>query len=135
MIGRVGFLVIGVAVGAAAASLLAGFSPSMRSLIGSASAPGATQLRAGPAEPQKRAAEKPDEPQTIKLTNEQVSAAEITLVAAQSATLARRLTVPGTIVPHAERIARVAVKLSGTVAELRKAPLSIMARSASVPAS
>jgi cobalt-zinc-cadmium efflux system membrane fusion protein len=30
------------------------------------------------------------------------------------------LIVPGTIVPHADRIARVTVKLSGTVAELRK---------------
>ena len=36
------------------------------------------------------------------------------------ATIAQRLTVPGTIVPNAERVAHVSVKLSGTVAELRK---------------
>ena len=38
----------------------------------------------------------------------------------QGGTLAHRITVPGTIVPNANRIARVSVKLSATVAELRK---------------
>jgi cobalt-zinc-cadmium efflux system membrane fusion protein len=38
----------------------------------------------------------------------------------QDGTLSRRIVVPGTIVPHADRIARVSVKLSATVAELRK---------------
>jgi cobalt-zinc-cadmium efflux system membrane fusion protein len=41
-------------------------------------------------------------------------------VAAQPASLARRITVPGSITPAAGRIARVSVKLEGTVAELRK---------------
>ena len=39
---------------------------------------------------------------------------------AQGGTIAHRIIVPGTVIPHADRIARVAVKLSGTVAELRK---------------
>ena len=38
----------------------------------------------------------------------------------QSGTIARKIIVPGTIVPEADRIAHVAVKLSSIVAELRK---------------
>lgn len=120
MIGRLVHLVIGIAVGAAAAGLLLGLSQPVRSLVELVSSPGAVQLRAAPTEQPKPATAKVEETPSIKLTNEQVSAAEITLVAAQSATLARRLTVPGTVIPNADRIARVAVKLSGTVAELRK---------------
>jgi multidrug efflux pump subunit AcrA (membrane-fusion protein) len=42
------------------------------------------------------------------------------VAAAQSGSLSQRIVVPGTVTPDASRIARVAVKLSGTVAELRK---------------
>jgi membrane fusion protein, heavy metal efflux system len=44
----------------------------------------------------------------------------IELAAVQNGTLVRRIGVPGTIVPDADRIARVSVKLSATAAELRK---------------
>src|SRR5262249_27794830 len=60
------------------------------------------------------------EQQIVKLTDQQIAAARIELVAVQGGTLARRLTVPGTILPDADRIAHVSAKLSGTVAELRK---------------
>src|SRR5262249_49902502 len=53
-------------------------------------------------------------------TADQIAAAGIDVAAVGSGTLARRFVVPGTIIPHADRIARVSVKLSGTVAELRK---------------
>jgi membrane fusion protein, heavy metal efflux system len=56
----------------------------------------------------------------IRLTDDQVETAGIELAAVQDVTLARRIVVPGTIVPHADRIARVSVKLSATVTELRK---------------
>jgi membrane fusion protein, heavy metal efflux system len=56
----------------------------------------------------------------IRLTNDQIETAGIELAAVQDGTLARRIVVPGTIVPHADRIARVSVKLSATVTELRK---------------
>jgi cobalt-zinc-cadmium efflux system membrane fusion protein len=56
----------------------------------------------------------------IRLTDDQIETAGIELAAVQDGTLARRIVVPGTIVPHADRIARVSVKLSATVAELRK---------------
>lgn len=67
------------------------------------------------------AAEASVEP-SLKLTDEQIKTAAIDVTAAEPATLARRILVPGTIVPDANRIARVAVRLYGTVAELRKRP-------------
>jgi cobalt-zinc-cadmium efflux system membrane fusion protein len=56
----------------------------------------------------------------IRLTDDQIEMAGIELAPVQDGTLVRQIVVPGTIVPHADRIARVSVKLSGTVAELRK---------------
>lgn len=56
----------------------------------------------------------------IPMSDEQIKLAQIETASAGPASLAKRLVVPGTIVPHADRIVHVAVKLSGTVAELRK---------------
>jgi cobalt-zinc-cadmium efflux system membrane fusion protein len=56
----------------------------------------------------------------LNAPGEQIAAAHFDVVAARGGTLSRRITVPGTIIPVADRIARVSVKLSGTVAELRK---------------
>ena len=58
----------------------------------------------------------------LKLTEQQIETAGIELVPVLPGTLARRIVVPGTIVPSADRIARVAVRLPGTVTELRKRP-------------
>src|SRR6266545_1685250 len=124
MIGRLSLLILALVAGVAVASLIPGFSQSVRKAVGLMSEPGATQSRgegASRAEQRKPATEPTDEKQNIiKLTEEQIIAARIDLVAIQGGTLSRRLIVPGTIVPHADRIARVTVKLSGTVAELRK---------------
>jgi membrane fusion protein, heavy metal efflux system len=60
------------------------------------------------------------QPATIRLTDDQMATSGIELAAVQDGTLSRRIVVPGTIVPHADRIARVSVKLSATVTELRK---------------
>jgi cobalt-zinc-cadmium efflux system membrane fusion protein len=57
---------------------------------------------------------------TIRLTDEQIETSGIELAAVRDGTLVSRIVVPGTIVPDADRIARVSVKLSATVAELRK---------------
>jgi cobalt-zinc-cadmium efflux system membrane fusion protein len=122
MIGRLAFLVVAVALGIAVASFMPGLSQAVRKSVGLASGPGIAQpqgIAISSAE-RKPDAEAADEKQSIKLTQEQLSAARIDLVAAQGGTFARRITVPGVIVPHADRIARIAVKLSGTVAELRK---------------
>src|SRR5256714_3809409 len=124
MIGRLSLLMVALVAGVAVASLIPGFSQSVRKAVGLMSEPGATQSRgdtASSAEQRKPAAEPTDQKQNIiKLTEEQIVAARIELVAIQGGTLSRRLIVPGTIVPHADWIARVTVKLSGTVAELRK---------------
>jgi membrane fusion protein, heavy metal efflux system len=65
--------------------------------------------------------ENPDEVSTaIKLNQEQIESAGIELAPVQDGTLSQRVIVPGTIVPHADRMARVSVRLSATVAELRK---------------
>lgn len=56
----------------------------------------------------------------IAMDDERIRLAEIELTAAQSGTVAKRLTVPAVIVPDADRVARVTVKLAGTVSDLRK---------------
>ena len=61
-----------------------------------------------------------EERTTVRLTAEQVETSGIELAAVRDGRLVRRIVVPGTIVPDADRIARVSVKLSATVAELRK---------------
>jgi membrane fusion protein, heavy metal efflux system len=69
----------------------------------------------------KRAAVTGDErPEIIRLTADQIETAGIELAPVQDGKLVTRILAPGTIVPHADRIARVSVKLSATVAELRK---------------
>jgi membrane fusion protein, heavy metal efflux system len=60
------------------------------------------------------------EPNSIVLTDAQIGKAGITVEEARGGALQRSLQVPGTIVPSADRVARIAVKLLGTVAELRK---------------
>jgi cobalt-zinc-cadmium efflux system membrane fusion protein len=65
------------------------------------------------------ASTKPDgTPAVIVMDDERIKLAEIELRQAGPAPIARRLTVPGTIVPDAGRVSHVSVKLSGT--ELRK---------------
>lgn len=59
-------------------------------------------------------------PASIVMDDERIKLAEIELRQAGPAPIARRLVVPGTIVPDAGRVSHVSVKLSGTVAELRK---------------
>src|SRR6266511_3074659 len=120
MIGRLSLLIVALAIGVAVASLVPGLSQSLRKAVGLVSEPGAAQPRTDSGEQRKAGSEPDDEKQNVKLTEQQITAARIDLVTARGGTLARPMTVPGTIIPHADRIARVAVKLSGTVAELRK---------------
>jgi cobalt-zinc-cadmium efflux system membrane fusion protein len=114
MIGRLTLGIVVFAAGVLAASLFPGLSDALRKVVGLDSAPRAAQVRS------EVRSETGDDKQTIKLTDEQIAAARIELVAAQAGTLVRRLTVPGTIVPDADRLAHVSVKLMATVGELRK---------------
>jgi membrane fusion protein, heavy metal efflux system len=83
-----------------------------------AASPGAPEVDEGQ---RKRAAVTGDErPEVIRLAASQIETAGIELAPVQDGKLFTRILAPGTIVPHADRIARVSVKLSATVAELRK---------------
>ena len=57
---------------------------------------------------------------TIALTSAQIEAGQFGIAEVGGGELGKRLRVPGSIVPSGDRIARVAVRLVGTVAELRK---------------
>src|SRR5205807_8239423 len=59
-------------------------------------------------------------PAVVPMDDERIHLAQIEQRLVAPATVAKRLAVPGTIVPDASRVAHVSVKLSGTVAELRK---------------
>lgn len=73
-----------------------------------------------PAAPPKPAEAHGDEPGIVRLTEGQIAKAGIRTDTVQGGRLARHLHVPGTIVPSANNTARIAVKTTGTVAELRK---------------
>jgi cobalt-zinc-cadmium efflux system membrane fusion protein len=96
--------------------------------LGGALAVGAPTLYrlAGPAVPAAGAQRDPkpasssSKSTVVAMDEERIRLAEIELSSVGPATIARRLAVPGTVVPDAGRVAHVAVKLSGTVAELRK---------------
>ena len=56
----------------------------------------------------------------IKMTTEQVEGQNIKVAKAEGGTLSRHILVPGTITPDTDRIARVPVRVVGTVSEMRK---------------
>ncbi len=104
-------VVVAFVVGVAAAS--AAF-PALRGLIKLGTPPAAVAQRmVKPAEAESR-------PATIAMDDERIRLAEIDLRPVGPATIAKRLAVSGTIVPDSGRVAHVSVKLSGTVAELRR---------------
>lgn len=138
------FIIVALVVGVAVASIVPEVSQTARTVIGSVPLPGLAQLSAQ--EPTKASAPKQAEGKeahaggkedghghgaggaekeggkegVLKLAPDQIAAAKIETAKASDGTLARRLTVPGTVAPAADRIARVAAKVVGTVAELNK---------------
>jgi membrane fusion protein, heavy metal efflux system len=69
---------------------------------------------------EKAAARDEHHDETIKLSERQIDTGNFVVVEAKAGVLAKRIHVPGSIVPSGDHIARVAVRLLGTVAELRK---------------
>jgi cobalt-zinc-cadmium efflux system membrane fusion protein len=69
---------------------------------------------------EKSAAREQHHDAAIKLSERQVDAGKFTIDETRSGVLSKRIAVPGSIVPSGDHIARVAVRLLGTVAELRK---------------
>jgi membrane fusion protein, heavy metal efflux system len=120
-VARLALVSLGFAVGIAVASLEPSVPQTVRKFAGLAFGPGAAQSPDTAAQPHGEGSKAPDDKQAVvSLTDEQLTEAHIDLAQVESGILARRIIVPGTIIPVADRIARVAVKLSGTVAELRK---------------
>jgi membrane fusion protein, heavy metal efflux system len=126
MSGRLPLLIVALMTVALLAGIgLASFIPSLPQRVLAIVALSTGEKSAAPnaiEPPERRAAADGagDQQGTIRLNESEIEAASITLGAAQGGSIARRIVVPGTIVPHADRIAHVAVKVSGTVAELRK---------------
>jgi cobalt-zinc-cadmium efflux system membrane fusion protein len=58
--------------------------------------------------------------EAIKLSERQIDSGNFAVVTVGPGLLAKRIHVPGSIIPSGDHIARVAVRLLGTVAELRK---------------
>lgn len=66
------------------------------------------------------AAEEHHDETVVKLSDRQIEAGRFSVSEAGAGVLRKRVVVPGSIVPSGDHIARVAVRLLGTVAELRK---------------
>jgi len=113
MASRSFIVAIAFLAGAAAVALMPGVSTTLQRAVGIM--PGKT-LAHGDSKPGQ------NEPKTfvIAMDDERIKLARIELATVHSGAIAKRLPVPGTVVPDADRVAHVSVKLSGTVAELRK---------------
>lgn len=69
---------------------------------------------------EKKAAPEGHDDALVKLNERQVEAGKFVVTEVGGGVLSKRITVPGSIVPSGDHMARVAVRLLGTVAELRK---------------
>jgi membrane fusion protein, heavy metal efflux system len=120
MIGRLSPLIVALVMGAAVASLFPEWPQRMRAAVGLSYAPPSKGQESTPAERKPGAEASDDQQSLVKLSADEVKAAGIEVGVVEAGIIARRIIVPGTIVPDADRIAHVAVKVSGMVAELRK---------------
>ena len=119
MSGRLPILIV-VPVGAAflAGIVLANYMSSSSQRTSAFSGDGRPEMRKSADAPESEVAG--EQQGVIRLSDGEIEAAGISVAPAQAGTITRRLVVPGTIVPNADRIAHVAVRLSGSLAELRK---------------
>jgi cobalt-zinc-cadmium efflux system membrane fusion protein len=119
MIGRVSVLIGAVAVGFALASFFPEWPRRIRTATGFSSASGVRETAS--AERAKTSVNSQEDQQgVVKLSQDEIESTGIESATVQAGAISHRLIVPGTIIPHADHIAHIAVKVSGTVAELRK---------------
>jgi cobalt-zinc-cadmium efflux system membrane fusion protein len=85
----------------------------LQRLIGAVAPAAVAQREAKPAGPAAKSA-------VVAMDDQRIKLAQIEQRSVGPAAVAKRLAVPGTLVPDASRVAHVSVKLAGTVAELRK---------------
>jgi membrane fusion protein, heavy metal efflux system len=115
MIGRLGLMLIALAAGFVTAGLFPDWPQRLRSAIGPS-----TESKSEGARADAREKAPEEQPGAVRLTEEEITSAGIEIVAAQPGTIARRIMVPGAIIPHADHIAHISVRVSGTLTELRK---------------
>jgi membrane fusion protein, heavy metal efflux system len=119
---RIWLVIAGIAFGVVLTGLAPALIGSLRSQV--AGLPGMAWLTAEAIQPSAaRDAEGDDhhhDEGSIKLSDRQIAVAGIETEQAKAGVLSRRRLVPGLITPNGDRIARVAVRLLGTVVELRK---------------
>src|SRR3984893_3704953 len=120
MMGRLPLLIGAMAAGFALASLFPEWPQRLRMdrFFASVSAP--KEQEPTPAQRKPGAEVNDDQQAVVKLSEDEIKSAGIEAAAAQAGTVAHHIIVPGTIVPHADHISHVSVRVSGTVAELRK---------------
>jgi len=113
---RIAITLVALLAGIAIATAFPELSQRLRAAVGS-------EARHGGGTEVKQKQEGPgaeDKAGVVKLSAEQIASSGIDVARAGPGVLTRRIVTAGTIIPHADRIARVSVKLSATVAELRK---------------
>jgi membrane fusion protein, heavy metal efflux system len=119
---RIWLVIAGMACGVLLAAVAPGLVGNIRAQL--AALPGMTWLNAEAvepsAEPHGEGHAHHNEEGAIKLNDQQIAAAGIEVEQAKAGVLSRRRSVPGLVTPSGDRIARVAVRLLGTVVELRK---------------
>jgi cobalt-zinc-cadmium efflux system membrane fusion protein len=122
MTGRLSLLAIGFIVGITLSRAVA----HLPQLLPAAFSPGPAAQEEAAAD-QNRGAGSADEQQgLVKLSADDIAAAGIEVAAVESGTVARRIIVPSTIRPHAERIAHVAVRLS-VIVDVIRPPMTTVA--------
>jgi cobalt-zinc-cadmium efflux system membrane fusion protein len=118
---RIWLVIAGIACGVVLTSLAPSLTGSLRQVAG---LPGMAWLMGAAIEDSAAGdAERHDhhhDESAIKLSDQQIAAAGIETEEARGGVLSRRRFVPGLVTPSGDRIARVAVRLLGTVVELRK---------------
>ncbi|MCA6109449.1 efflux RND transporter periplasmic adaptor subunit [Bradyrhizobium cenepequi] len=99
--------------GAAAVALTPGVWATLQRAVGIAPGNAPTQASSKPGQTEPRIP-------IVAMDDDRIKLAHIDLATAGAGMVAKRLAVPGTVTPDAGRVSHVSVKLSGTVAELRK---------------
>jgi cobalt-zinc-cadmium efflux system membrane fusion protein len=115
---RIGLVISGAALGVVAMLALPAIAPSLRNVL--AAAPGFGWVGEPAKTPHASTQPAAADANGITLSPAQIEAAGITVETAGPGNLQRSLQVPGTVIPSADRMARIAVRLLGTVTELRK---------------
>jgi membrane fusion protein, heavy metal efflux system len=116
MINRLSVLAVALVTGIALASFFPELPQRLRAIVALSSGP-APQAQE-PAEHKPGATD--DQQGVVKLDADAIEAAGIEVAAVEAGTIGHRVVVPGMIVPHADRIAQVSVRLPAMVAELQK---------------